>query len=165
MAWTEQHGDRFRVRYRHASRLVTDGTYDTADAACARVRRLDHLSRPVRLRLAAPPPTLVEWTTTWLPAHLAGRATIAKYESMLRGHILPAFGGQRLDAITRNDAKAFARALTNDRAPVNVAASSACSGSSCALCAAGAFGHGRQNGQEQAGLAVEVVGIESELPT
>src|SRR4051794_40920592 len=52
MAWTEQHGDRFRVRYRHASRLVTDGTYDTADAACARVRHLDHLNRAVKLRLA-----------------------------------------------------------------------------------------------------------------
>jgi integrase len=120
MAWTEQHGDRFRVRYRHASRLVTDGTYDTADAACAGIRRLDHLTRAVKLRIAAPPPTLTEWTTTWLPAHLAGRATIAKYESMLRCHILLAFGDHRLDAITRNDVKAFARTLTNNLAPVTV---------------------------------------------
>jgi integrase len=120
MAWAERHGDRFRVRYRHAGRLVTDGTYDTADAAGARVRRLDHLNRAVKLRLAAPPPTLTEWTTTWLPAHLAGRSTIAKYESMLRCHILPAFGDHRLDAITRTDVKAFARTLTKDLAPVTV---------------------------------------------
>ena len=45
MAWAEPHGERYRVRYRRTGRLVTDGTYDTADAACARVRRLAHLNR------------------------------------------------------------------------------------------------------------------------
>jgi integrase len=120
MAWTEAHGHRYRVRYRHAGRLVTDGTYDTAEAAQARVSRLDRLNRAVTLRLAAPPPTLAEWTTAWLPAHLAGTATLAKYESMLRCHILPAFGDHRLDAITRTDVKAFARTLTDRLSPVTV---------------------------------------------
>ena len=120
MAWAEPHGDRYRVRYRHAGRPVTDGTYDTADAACARVRRLDHLNRAVKLRLAALPPTLTDWTSTWLPAHLAGAATIAKYESMLRCHILPAFGDHRLDAISRTDVKAFARVLADRLSPVTV---------------------------------------------
>jgi len=120
MAWAEPHHARYRVRYRYAGRLVTDGTYDTAEAAQARVQRLDHLNRAVKLRIGAPPPTLTEWTTTWLPAHLAGTATLAKYESMLHCHILPAFGGHRLDAISRNDVKAFARTLTNDLAPVTV---------------------------------------------
>lgn len=120
MAWKEAHGNRYRVRYRHAGRLVTDGTYDTVEAAQARVSRLDRLNRAVALRLAAPPPTLTEWTTIWLPAHLAGAATTAKYESMLRCHILPAFGEHRLDAITRTDVKAFARALTNQLSPATV---------------------------------------------
>ena len=104
----------------HAGRLVTDGTYDTAEAAQARVQRLDHLNRAVKLRIGAPPPTLTEWTTTWLPAHLAGTATLAKYESMLRCHILPAFGSHRLDAISRTEVKAFARALSDRLAPITV---------------------------------------------
>lgn len=39
---------------------------------------------------------------------------------MLRCHILPAFGSHRLDAISRIEVKAFARALANDLAPVTV---------------------------------------------
>ena len=103
-----------------SGRLITDGTYGTAEAAQARVGQLDHLNRAVQLRLTAPAPTLTEWIAAWLPAHLAGPATLAKYESMLRCHILPAFGGRRLDAITRTDVKAFARALASDLAPVTV---------------------------------------------
>jgi hypothetical protein len=45
MAWAEPHHTSYRVPYRRAGRLVTDGTYDTAEAAQARVRRLDHLDR------------------------------------------------------------------------------------------------------------------------
>lgn len=120
MAWVESHGARYRVRYRHASRLVTDGTFDTAEAAHARVGRLDRLDRAVKLRFAAPPPTLTEWTAAWLPAHLAGAATLAKYESMLRCHILPVFGDHRLDAIGRTDVKAFARALSDRLSPITV---------------------------------------------
>lgn len=120
MAWAEPHGQRYRVRYRNAGRLITDGTFGTAEAAYARVGQLDHLNRAVRLRLTAPAPTLTEWTTVWLPAHLAGPSTLAKYESMLRCHILPAFGDRRLDAITRTDVKGFARALASDLAPVTV---------------------------------------------
>ncbi|RSM36934.1 site-specific integrase, partial [Actinoplanes sp. ATCC 53533] len=108
------------LRYRHAGRLMTDGTYDTAEAAQARVQRLDHLNRAMKLRIGAPPPTLTEWTATWLPVHLAGAATLAKYESMLRCHILPVFGSHRLDAITRIEVKAFARSLSGRLAPVTV---------------------------------------------
>lgn len=39
---------------------------------------------------------------------------------MLRCHILPAFGGHRLDAITRTEVKAFARALAGRLAPITV---------------------------------------------
>jgi hypothetical protein len=78
MVWAEPHHERYRVRYRHSGRLMTDGTYDTAEAAQARVQRLDHLSRAVKLRIGALPPTLTEWTATWLPTHLAGAATLAR---------------------------------------------------------------------------------------
>jgi integrase len=120
MAWMEQHGPHYRVRYRYAGRTVLDGSYDTADAAHDRVMQLDRLNRAVQRRLTTPPPTLAEWVTAWLPAHLAGVATTAKYESMLRTHILPVFGDRRLDAITRNDVKAFARTLPDDLSPVTV---------------------------------------------
>lgn len=120
MAWAELHHASYRVRYRHGGRLITDGTYDTAEAAQARVQRLLDLNRAVKLRIGAPPPTLTEWTAIWLPAHLAGAATLAKYESMLRCHILPAFGRHHLDAITRTEVKAFARALSSRLAPVTV---------------------------------------------
>jgi Phage integrase, N-terminal SAM-like domain len=63
----------------------------------------------------APPSTLSQWVPVWLPAHLAGPATTAKYRSMLRNHILPAFGDHRLDAITRNEVKAFARIVAGQR--------------------------------------------------
>jgi integrase len=121
MAWVEQHGDRYRVRYRHAGRLVIDGTYDNPDAARARVTRLDRLNQAARRQLVpAPAPTLGQWVAMWLPAHLAGAATTAKYESMLRVHILPEFGDHRLDAITRNAVKSFARALAERMSPVSV---------------------------------------------
>jgi integrase len=45
---------------------------------------------------------------------------MAKYESMLRVHVLPTFGDQRLDAITRTQVKAFARTLTTRLSPVTV---------------------------------------------
>jgi hypothetical protein len=38
--------------------------------------------------------------------------TMARYRSMLRSHILPAFGDHRIDTITRQDVKAFARDLS-----------------------------------------------------
>jgi hypothetical protein len=76
-------------------------------------------------RLTAPPPTLADRVAAWLPAHLAGAATTAKYESMLRVHILPVFGEHRLDAFTRTDVKAFARDLAARLSPVTVPAESA----------------------------------------
>ncbi|MEJ3750089.1 tyrosine-type recombinase/integrase [Actinomycetes bacterium KLBMP 9797] len=56
----------------------------------------------------------------WLLAHPVSAATKAKYESVLRNHILPTFGDQRLNAITRNAVKAFARTLTPRLSPATV---------------------------------------------
>src|SRR5256885_600740 len=68
MAWMERHGPHYRVRYRYASLVILDGTYDTADAAHDRVSRLGHLNPAVQRRLTAPapgaarpPPTPAPW--------------------------------------------------------------------------------------------------------
>ncbi len=55
MASTGAHGHRYRVRYRRTGRTITDGTYDTADAAHARANRLDHLTQAAK-RPRAPAP-------------------------------------------------------------------------------------------------------------
>ncbi|WP_141715175.1 hypothetical protein [Micromonospora rhizosphaerae] len=60
--------------------------------------------------------------------HLNRALTLARYESMLRVHILPRFGDQHLDAISRNDVKAFALDL---RAPVSVRSVVTLLGSCC----------------------------------
>lgn len=121
MAWAESHGDRYRVRYRDRGRLVIDGSFNDREAASARAARLNVLDRAARQTLtAAPPPTLSQWVSAWLPAHLAGPATTAKYRSMLQNHILPTFGGHRLNAISRNEVKAFARDLAGRRSPTTV---------------------------------------------
>ncbi|WP_164842380.1 phage integrase central domain-containing protein [Actinoplanes solisilvae] len=57
-------------------------------------------------------PRLDEWVSVWLPAHLAAESTMARHQSLLRTHILPAFGDRRIDTITRQDVKAFARDLS-----------------------------------------------------
>jgi Phage integrase, N-terminal SAM-like domain len=129
VVWVEQHHHRYRVRYRVGGRCVSSGSYDTAEAACVFAARLNNLNREVKRRLSpAPPPTLTEWVITWLPAHAAGAATIARYESILHTHLLPAFGGHRLDAITRTDVKASTRDLAARRSPQTVAASPPYSG-------------------------------------
>jgi integrase len=91
------------------------------DEARVRAEQLNRLHRAARRRLTPyPPPTLAQWVTVWLPAHSASVSTTAKYESMLRTHILPAFGPRRLDAISRNEVKAFARDLAVTLSPATV---------------------------------------------
>jgi hypothetical protein len=64
--------------------------------------------------------TLGEWTQVWLPSHLAGEATVAKYESFLRNHILPIFADRPLDAIERVEIKTFVKQLKAKLAPSSV---------------------------------------------
>lgn len=121
MAWVERQAGRYRVRYRHAGRQVTDGVFGDLDEARGRAAQLNRLHRAARRRLTPyPPPTLAQWVAAWLPAHSASTSTTAKYESMLRTHILPAFGQRRLDAISRNEVKAFARDLAAALSPATV---------------------------------------------
>ncbi|XVV17771.1 phage integrase central domain-containing protein [Actinoplanes sp. CA-131856] len=45
---------------------------------------------------------------------------MARYQSLLRNHILPAFGDRRIDTITRKDVKAFARDLSTHLSDTSV---------------------------------------------
>jgi integrase len=109
VGWIEQVGGGFRVRRRCQGKIVTDSTHATRAAAAVRLAQLTAASQRLSRNLSGTPaPTLRDWVDRWLPAHTAGTATLAKYESMLRVHILPRFGRHRLDEISRNDIKAFA---------------------------------------------------------
>ncbi|GAA1632437.1 tyrosine-type recombinase/integrase [Saccharothrix algeriensis] len=121
MAWMENTGRSFRVRRRYRGRTVTDSTYPTEAEANARLAQLAAVRRGIRRYLAdVPAPTLRQWVNMWLPSHTAGPVTLARYESMLRVHILPRFGDRHLDEISRNDVKAFALDLRARLAPVSV---------------------------------------------
>jgi hypothetical protein len=121
MAWVERRGGRYRVRERRGGRKATVHTFDDRADALGFVARSARLDLAVRRRSRpTPPPTLAGWIDAWLPAHTASPSTLAKYESLLRAHILPAFGRRHLDAITRNDVKTFARDLSARLSPASV---------------------------------------------
>lgn len=121
MAWVEAHGGRYRVRHRRAGRIVTDGTFTRRDDAVELAGRLNNATQTARLHYTPlPAPRLDDWVATWLTAHLAAESTMARYRSLLSVHILPAFGDQRIDTITRQDVKAFARELSTHLADSSV---------------------------------------------
>ena len=62
-------------------------------------------------RALPPCPTLEGWTRTWAAIHTVAPTTAAKYDSLLRQHILPAFGQHPLDEITRVAVKAWGNEL------------------------------------------------------
>jgi hypothetical protein len=108
-------------RYRRSGRIVTDSTHASRDDAIAEAARLNSAARAARQRYQPlPAPRLDDWATTWLSAHLAAESTLARYRSLLRTHILPAFGRRRIDSITRQDVKAFARDLSTHLADSSV---------------------------------------------
>src|SRR3982751_1665271 len=109
MAWVEQRGARWRVRYRGADGTAgTDSSHPTphlADLRCKQVdidQAYDTYLDPHSGRI-----TLAEWVTIWEPGHQAGPEKWASYHSYLRNHILPRFGHVALNKITRQDAKVF----------------------------------------------------------
>lgn len=55
--------------------------------------------------------TLHEWVEIWAQAHHAGANCWAKYRSHLNNHILPVFGGDYLDEITRIEVKRWVTGL------------------------------------------------------
>jgi integrase len=104
MAWVEQRGARWRVRYRTADGTVgTDSSHHTLRGAELRSKQVD-IDQAYDAYLDA-------WVAIWEPGDQAGDAKWATYHSYLRNHILPRFGDTPLSKITRQDAKIFVKEL------------------------------------------------------
>ena len=113
MAWVEQRGNRYRVRYRDADGTVgTDSAHPTRVAALIRCKQVDvDQATDTYLDPMAGRITLADWAALWQDTHLAGAARRAACASHLRNHILPRFGHLPLSRIDRHAVKLFAKHL------------------------------------------------------
>jgi integrase len=113
MAWIEQRGTRRRVRNRSADGTVgTDSSHPTKAAAELRCKQVDiDQATDTYLDPAAGRITLTQWVDIWKETHIAGPAKTAAYDSHLRIHILPRFGGVPLTQINRHAVKMFVKVL------------------------------------------------------
>ncbi len=123
MAWVEERGTLFRVRYRTPDGTVaTDSVHPTKTAAKDRAadietdQRRDTYTNPDDGKI-----TLREWVEVWTDAHDVGAATWARYRSHLDLHILPRFGDTPLSQISRMAVKGWVKDLNRRRAPATVA--------------------------------------------
>jgi integrase len=108
VAWVEEVRGRFRVRYRHNGRILCDSTHDDEQAAEERRLILEaSLGRRKRLYEPGPAPQLNDWVPIWWDARRVGEAVLKRDESLLRTHLLPAFGRRRLSAIDVLSVQAF----------------------------------------------------------
>ena len=92
MAWIEQRGSRYRVRYRLPDDTVgTDSSHPTRAAALLRAKQVDiDQTCDTYLDPAAGRITLGEWVALWEPGQVAGEAKRAAYRSHLeigRAHV------------------------------------------------------------------------------
>src|SRR6476469_8128687 len=101
MAWVEQRGTRWRVRYRTADGTVgTDSSHPTRPAAELRAKQVDiDQATDTYLDPTGGRATLAEWVTIWAEGHDVGPAKAAAYRSHLNIHILPRFGNLPLTRI------------------------------------------------------------------
>src|SRR5947207_1326404 len=113
MAWVEQRGTRWRVRFRLPDGSVgTDSSHPTAAAAQLRRKQVDiDQATDTYLDPAAGRITLAQWVELWQDTHVAGPARMAAYRSHLRNHILPRFGPAPLTQINRHQIKVFVKEL------------------------------------------------------
>lgn len=108
MAWSEPARRRFRVRYRHNGQKMHDSTHADPEAADERRLILEaSLGRRKRLYEPGPAPKLVDWLPVWWSHRRVGLAVSKRDESLLRTHILPKYGQQRLSAINLLSVQAF----------------------------------------------------------
>ena len=110
MAWVEQRGDGFRVRYRLPDgTLHTENGFPTQQAADNRAADIESDQRRERFvdpRLAQT--TIDEWIRMWTDAHHVSQGTWDKYDSHIRTHILPRWSGTALGDIQRILVKGWA---------------------------------------------------------
>jgi len=113
MAWVEQRGTRWRVRFRLPDGSVgTDSVHPTKPAAQLRRMQVDiDQATDTYLDPAAGRITLAQWVELWQDTHVAGPARMAAYRSHLRNHILPRFGPAPLTQINRHQIKVFVKEL------------------------------------------------------
>lgn len=123
MAWVEEHGDGFRVRYR-----LDDATihteYGYASQSEADDRAADIESDQRRQQFADPRLVRIsidEWIRAWCDAHRVADITQATYDSHIRNHIPPRWSGTALGDIKRIAVKAW----VNKRLRVDLADTSA----------------------------------------
>jgi integrase len=123
MAWVEQRGARWRVRFRNADGTVgTDSSHATFTAADLRCKQVDiDQAYDTYLNPNSGRISLAEWVSIWEAGHEAGPAKWATYHSYLRNHLLPRFGNTPLNKITRQDAKVFVKELKQRLAERTVA--------------------------------------------
>src|SRR2546429_6486355 len=122
MAWVEQRGTRFRVRFRLPDGSVgTDSSHPTKAAAQLRCKQVDiDQATDTYLDPAAGRITLAQWVAIWEQTHVAGPARMAAYRSHLRNHILPRFRPVPLTPINRHQIKGVVKDLKTPPADSSV---------------------------------------------
>ncbi|MBB3666189.1 integrase [Prauserella sediminis] len=113
MAWIEQHGGGWRVRYQRPDGSIGSES-GFADPERARGRASD-IKYELRNQLFQDPKkgqiTLGEWIEIWSEAHDVSAGTWAKYRCHLDNHILPKFGDVPLAEMSRIRIKAWVKNL------------------------------------------------------
>jgi hypothetical protein len=122
MAWVEQRGTRYRVRFRMPDGSVgTDSSHPARAAADLRCKQVDiDQATDTYLDPAAGRITLAQWVAIWEQGHIAGPAKQAAYRSHLRIHILPRCGQVPLTQINRHAVKVFVKQLKQNLADSSV---------------------------------------------
>lgn len=111
-AVTTAAGTRYESVWRDASGRQRSSTHARlADAVAARAAALTARSRGVELPTAADRRvTVADVAAAWLAAGLWRDSTRAAHESILRGHVLPAFGMRRVGTVRPSDVASWVAA-------------------------------------------------------
>jgi hypothetical protein len=107
MAWVEQRGNGYRVRYRLPDKTICT-EHGFADFDEAENRALDIESDQRRNQFIDPrlaQTTVDQWIRTWLQAQRVSGNTWQTYDSHIRNHILPQWTDSELGEISRIRAK------------------------------------------------------------
>lgn len=123
MAWVEQRGGGFRVRYRtDDGGIATENGFPTKAAARERAADIESEQRQgTFVDPRAGRMLLRDWVAQWSEAHDVAPGTWAKYQSHLRNHILPRFGETPLAGINRLALKSWVKTLRRRLAEPTIA--------------------------------------------
>ncbi|WP_242907449.1 tyrosine-type recombinase/integrase [Actinomadura terrae] len=123
MAWAEQRGPWYRVRYRDAEGTVRAGLdkHRTKTDAAQAAEDMDSAGRRGQFfDLNDARTLLAEWADQWRRSHRVVPSTQAKCDHCLDCHILPAFSETGLEEIRRMAVKRWANELAERYAPSTV---------------------------------------------